>query len=117
MLPFVNFTLCCLTNGVASDAVVVSPELMMVAMHEFDDLDILLRSTLSDDVDLAPPPSARSWYAIRSRIKRRHTTRLMARLIGTCHVALDAMLLRGTNEPIYRVPLEGRLLSLLSFIM
>lgn len=90
---------------------------MMVAMHEFDDLDILLHSTLSNDAKLVQPSSARSWNAIRSRIKRRRATPVMARLLGACHVALDAMLLRGTNEPVYRVPLEGRLLSLLSFIM
>ena len=89
----------------------------MVAMHEFDDLDILLRRALLDEADLAQQPSERSWYALRSRVKRRRSTRTIAQLIGACNVVLDAMLLRGTNEPVYRVPLEGRLLSLLCFVM
>ncbi len=86
-------------------------------MHEFDDLDILLRSGLAHDADRTYQPSARSWYALRARIKQRRNTRIMARLIGRCYVVLDAMLLRGTNEPIYRIPLESRLLSQLCFIM
>lgn len=91
----------------------------MVAMHEFDDLDILLRRTLTDEAELAQQPSECSWDALRSRVKRRRSgcTRTIVQLIGTCYVVMDAMLLRGTHEPIYRIPLESRLLSQLCFIM
>jgi hypothetical protein len=85
-------------------------------MREFDDLDILLRNTLTAEADVAHPSSVRVLRSLRAGIKQRHGKRLRTRLCDLYHVTLDAMLLRGTNEPIYRVPLEGRLLSLLCFI-
>lgn len=87
-------------------------------MREFDDLDILLRNALAHDTGDTRQPSPRAWASLRRRIlQRRRGRHIQARLGDAWYIMLDAMLLRGTNEPIYRVPLEGRLLSLLCFIM
>lgn len=75
-------------------------------MREFDDLDILLHSTLQSDAAL-PYNAAAAQRVLRERIVQHPRVRAARWFNDSFHVMLDGMLLRGANEPVYPMPLES----------
>lgn len=83
-------------------------------MREFDDLDILLHGALTNDT-AAPHDAAAAQRVLRARAMPAPQPRIRRQALAALYGLLDGMLLRGADEPVYPMPLEGAFFKMFRF--